>query len=352
MDAAEALSPVNAGTRLAYVSRLEARKQDLDAAGAMAELSMVPDKQRLLQAQARSHEATAAEKEAEARQQAALLQRLSQGGEAPQDPVERLLQYGNAALDVGAFNVGSQVLQRAGQMAASSASASAAQALAARRKAQMDLDELRFAEGLIAGVETEEDWNRANTQYELVRGQPSPFANIPFRPGRPAEITQSILTAKDRIELGMREAEAKARQANYASQDSLRKARERAIGTAEKLTKERLAVLVKNGGTAAPGVAELREEQTRLTKLRRDLTEAANKGKLPSIPHSVIPEAAKRVAGDYYTTPRGVMRWHPNGWLPAEQAMPPLPRSGAAGVIDRGVSLFTDDEDDDDEISQ
>lgn len=346
MDLASALDPSRSGGRLRV-------KDDLEAAEKTADLALHPLRANLLEAQAEHQLASAGKAsseqqkvEAELGVQQRLMQNLAQGGggEAT-DPADQLDVLARAALGAGAFNVGGQAAQRAAAIRASQASQGSAAALSAQRKAAADLKELEFAEGLYRDVKTPEGWNRAHMTYQAMRQKPSPFARMQYEPGLPQRLSQSMLSTKDALDLDLKKKANDLQTRNTAAREKTANARSEQLRAATEAIRQRIALVKKNGGTGAPELRELRETQTKLNKMRL----AVNQGRTADNPATVVPPTADRKPGAFYTTPKGVMQWHPNGWIPAGQAMPPIGsvRDSASSYLSN--LLGSDDDEDDDE---
>jgi len=360
MELAEALSPERSGTRIAAIDLMNKRAKDLDAVKTLQEISSAPLKDELTRAQTRKYTADAAKDEEETAQTRRVMERLQQlPADEMEDPISRLEQIGNVQLEAGAVNAGSQTLQRAAAARASRAQANAAGVRAAAAQTKQELEELNFAQGLYSTARTPEEWEAAHAKYAQVRQQESPFARLPFSPALVEDLSRGLMTAKERAEQTLRQSEIEAREKNYDSQARLRSARIQAITTAERITREKHALAIKNGGERSPEARELKESLSALAKERAGLLKNRTSGLREDNPATVIPAAGERVPGGWYKNGSGtIARWHPTqGWIKQGQPFPELPATrGVAGRVEGARSFGSSlmnmvglDDDDEDE---
>jgi len=241
MDLAEALDPTRSGTRLATIDLMAKREKDLDAVKTLGEIESQPFRNDVLRQQARHYGAQADKEELEARVGRDVQQRLStMPEEFSADPVDRMMAAGQAYIDAGAVNKGAEIIQKATAAQASRSSQRASGALAAQRQATQQIQELNFAQGLYENAKTPQEWDMAHQRYKQLRGEDSPFADLPFSPELTANLSRSLMTQKERIELDLRKQADDERKKNFASQDRLRNARITALQAASNVAKQRL----------------------------------------------------------------------------------------------------------------
>jgi hypothetical protein len=251
---------------------------------------------------------------------------------------------------------------------------------------------------LLADVNDEASWRRANELFEFQTGEPSPYAGQPYNPALVDQIRRAALTVKERADItdkaATRAATKNYRDARIRQLDADRKIRQQEADT-RKAAEERRA---KSGGGRSV-TSPNRDEQDQAERLIKgdfgkldaaDLEDASfsiasearalrranpalspsmairqayneavkagdfpadtsglfgekrrftGRGKTPGTAFITVPETGKRIKGRYYTGAGGqVARWTGSGW----------------SVIDRPLSednsrLNDEDEDEDEE---
>lgn len=335
MDTAEALDPRNSGTRVAAMDQV-------DMAEKMAELGTAPAKQKLYEAQAREAGAKADASELELRQSQQAM-RAMQGGTTEQaDPIARLEALGTALTNAGALNKGAAILEKTAAIRSSQQARLTAQATQQRLQSQQQAQALTQAANLYRGVDSPESWDEANTRWKLLHnGQDSPFAHLDYEPGLPQKLADASLSQKEKLEVANKERDDKARDANYKSQDQLRRAKVAQAQAAIDAIKQRMDIVKKNGGAGAPELAELRKSQDQLNRVKL----AANAGLTSENPIETVPALASRTPGKYYKTPKGALLWTQRGWAPPGTVMPATigqNYKAAAGNMAQGLSDLFD----------
>ena len=338
MDLAEALDPQRAGTRLATIDQADMAEKMANIGLLQGNLAMQPAKRRLLEAQARETEADATGKEHEASVQKNLAAALASGEGAGLDPIEQIELLASGALSAGAFNLAMKATEAATSARRNEQQQLAAQALAQQRKAKQDIEELNFADGLFRNVKSPEEWDQAQAQFKMIRGKPSPFANMQYQPGLPQQLSRSMLSTKDALELQIKEDEQKLRKRNTEARETTANARAESLRAATERVRQQIDIVRKNGGNSAPELKELRETQTKLNNARL----AANAGRTADNPHTTIPAEPDLKVGQFYKMPKGVLQWTGRGFIEPGQSMPATPGQRTRQAISDAGNFATD----------
>lgn len=358
--------PKNSGTRLAELDMLRRREADVDAAAKLHEISLQPEKAALLRAQTahavaqtgysnaqtRKTTAEATKEEADAAAQQKILSTWNGGvGEerSASDPADQLEALGQLQLKFGAWKAGTDSITAASQHRQWSASEAAATALALERQGKAALAELQMFGGLISTVTDQASLDAANKTFRLLNNKPSPLEGMQYNPQLIESIPEMLLSEKERIDATIAQTKQTSLDARRAVQEKVAKV-DLALKDAQiKSVNTRLGIAIKEHGENSGLAAELRKAQKLLTDARAKRLNDMMRGRSEDNPLRVIPEASARTPGAFYTTPKGVMQWHPNGWVPAGSALLPLPRGGVGGAIDKIGNLFSADDEDEDE---
>jgi len=339
MDLAEALDPQRAGTRLATIDQADMAEKMAKIGLMQGDLAMQPAKRRLLEAQARETEADAGTKEHEIAVQKKLAETLARGGSGDAaDPISQIEQLAAGAMEAGAFNLGMKATQAATAARENQQQQLAAQALAQQRKAKQDIEELNFADGLFRNVKSPEEWAQAQTTYRMVRGKPSPFAHMQYEPGLPQQLSRSMLSTKDALELKIKEDEQGLRKRNTEAREKTANARAESLRAATERVRQQIDIVRKNGGNSAPELKELRETQTKLNNARL----AANAGRTADNPHTTIPAEPDLKVGQFYKMPKGVLQWTGRGFIEPGQPMPATPEQRTRQAISDAGNFATE----------
>ena len=103
---------------------------------------------------------------------------------------------GSAALQSGLVEKGKELVSAASTIRNQ-------QSLQARRQAKTELEHLQTLANLYEPVTSQQEWDQANAQFQLITGEASPFANQPYTPEMLEGIRAATLSAKDRASMGL-----------------------------------------------------------------------------------------------------------------------------------------------------
>lgn len=193
----------------------------------------------------------------------------SMGGVSPTAPIsDQLARLSELAFKSGAVNKGVALAKDYGVIKAHEAAAVSAKArevtagiLAERNKAQWVATHAMDAQD-------QQSWQQVNAQYEQQFGEPSPYKNTPYSPDLTRKLQLAAMTAKERADLKLREA-------NNASLDAARQNTERHQAAGERIQAARLDVERQRearqrekdaGGAKAPPAGFVAEANDLLTK--------------------------------------------------------------------------------------
>lgn len=158
------------------------------------------------------------------------------------DVPDVLTQMGNLAIATGNFTKGKDLLL-AGSTVQNQHS------LMARREAKTAYENMDMLGNIYSSVGSEREWNQANAMFEMVTGQPSPFAGTPYSPMMVEQARAATTSEKDRAAAALTEA----RQGLVQSQQAESSRRQALIDAQIDYTKERTKNLEKVGGKPVPG---------------------------------------------------------------------------------------------------
>lgn len=185
--------------------------------------------------------------ETELSQNEAFLQAI-QGGKVEgmvageEDIPDALTRLGEIALSTGNIQKGKELLT-AGSTIANQ------QSMAERRQALTNFQNLEVLSNLYGTVGDEVTWDRANAQFELITGQPSPYAGVPYSRALVEQARAATVTQKDQAALDL----SAIRQREVEQRISQSEAQERLIEAQERYTEERTKNLEKTGAKPVEG---------------------------------------------------------------------------------------------------
>lgn len=322
MDAAEAISPEQSGTRLAHFDQQKSLQNDLKALNDLADFEGKPAELDYKRALARQANATAQEKEDEAANRRRIVDALgTQAAEA--DPVAQLEKAAGVAASSGALNVAAKLAGKAATIRSSQATRERQQAEQAKRQYEQQMADLSLAERLYSNVKSPEEWAKANDYYKLLSGgKDSPFAQLPYSPDLAQRLTRAVMSTKDRLAADRATEKAAEEKKTAVTTRTANMARAAASNAAANLSKLRADELAKNGGPNSAAAREARETARAVNKERLIDLKDQNKGltrENPALPplketyKGLGPKEIdkdKLVAGRYYTNGTKVILWN------------------------------------------
>jgi len=122
------------------------------------------------------------------------------------------------------------------------------QSLMNRREAKTQLEHLNTFSNMLAGVEDQAGWDRANAQYQMLFGEPSPYAQLKYTPGMARVVQNAVTSAKDKTAVAVGEARRKLIEA----QEETERKRRLLVEEQTKVSKQRAANLEKVGTKPVP----------------------------------------------------------------------------------------------------
>lgn len=220
------------------------------------------------QATTRYNESMAQKLEQEAQAAQRLQQLMQQQGLGQdqvgtvQDPAARLSSLANLAIQSGNVKLGSELADKASQIDLRRQQGDRQLALIEKDEFEMNLKIANGASELAKTATDETSWRRANASFELLFGQPSPYAGLPYSPELVQTIQKSLTKAAEQLTAEYREKEHKRKLAHDKEVEQTARSN---LGLREqelRLKRERETRLAKNGGSklkpaGMPGKSEI-----------------------------------------------------------------------------------------------
>lgn len=390
--------PEQSGARLAEKDTFARALDSMSLMKTQAELQQMPIDAEMKQSHARLYRAEAGLKENELLTEQAVaqaMQKLSSGQGTPageMDPTDLLESAGRLRLNAGDTKGGAKLLEGAALVRARDAAAQARGAQQERATWLTQRDRHKFAVDLIGSVTDQNSLNRALFEAQ---GAGLDVSGVPtnYEEAKPAveHAKQQAMNAYQRAQLKLSELDKESSDRNRRSAIAQRELRAPLIRAQTAATEAMAANRERQGisrptdkeqadaassilqiipgldkDQAAAASLDVASEAKRLLRQNPGLTwsqavaqavdanafqETPGKipfttkraynaqGKTPSAPITSIPEAAKRITGRYYQTPKGPYQWTKQGWVASS-------RSAMLPAL-TGAGLGVDDEDED-----
>lgn len=168
------------------------------------------------------------------------------------------------------------LVDRAGKLATTAADIRAKKNTAANQEQQQKLNfyKTTIAQAetigqILGGVTDQASWEAANQQLQMITGQPSPFAGIPYSPKVVERLNSATLSGKERAMLEMRKTEQEAtveyrKRMIAATEARVAQAEVKEANAEEERKRKAKAGGDKGAATAAPTKAQLDEVQRQM----------------------------------------------------------------------------------------
>lgn len=181
--------------------------------------------------------------------------------------------------DAGMPSKAAEFLGKASQAEAHEATARAAAFREAAAKVKLKGDQFKMASNLLSGVTDEKSWNEANRLFQEQTGSESPFKNMPYDKPIVDTLKNASMSAYQKEQMKLKEAEFKERLVDDADKRQHRAASTGIALERLRVTQQREKRLEKAGGKdiGAPGKAEVQAADKLLgdTGLEGDERDAA-----------------------------------------------------------------------------
>ncbi len=158
-----------------------------------------------------------------------------------EDVPDVLEQLGMIGLKTGNLEKGKELLTASSTIANQ-------RSLMARREAKTLYENLSTLSNLYSEVESPKDWQMANEQFQLLTGQPSPYAGVPYSRELVEQARTATTTEKDRAAIAL----AETRRTLVEEQTREAQRRQELILAQEEYTRERTKNLEKAGVKPVP----------------------------------------------------------------------------------------------------
>lgn len=277
------------GSPLGEQAASEQMHTDVNTFLALGRLAGLPAQQRLTEAQAGAAELELANE----RQMATLMQ---QAATNDGHGVAKGGSVGDTFEDLGRLAMRAGLPSKATEFAKTGAYLRSQEALQQSRAAAQRVSELKSAAGrmdlfgrLLADVNDESSWNRANLMYQLESGAPSMWAGLPYDPAMVNRLRSSAMSVKDQITEQLRGEENSSKERSRAALAKHRLQIEGIQKERNRIMEEREKRISKGGGGKAvsgPAKAEV-DQAARLVK-----------GDFKDLPDSDYLNAAYEVAAE------------------------------------------------------
>lgn len=120
--------------------------------------------------------------------------------------------------------------------------------LMARREAKSNYENLQTLSNLYRGVENAQDWQMANQQFQLMTGEPSPYAQVPYSRELVEQARAATTSERDQAAVAL----AESRRSMIDVQMETEERRQDLLKVQEEYTRERTKNLAKTGAKPVP----------------------------------------------------------------------------------------------------
>ena len=261
---------------------------------------------------------------AESKRAEDLMMRMSGGGsdsltssQGAPDPVKILDRIGSQFIESGLVVRGSEMLNKAATIRHKQAQTMEQQSLLAEHTLAKNIKQASVLGGLYAQVTNQMQKDAADAQYQKITGEPSPFQGTSYDPLKAQKIVDGSLSAKDQMELELKntqEARAKAAQASLIAR---RNAQIKELELKSRKLKLDIDTYTKQGGPHAPEVVALRKQRVETLRAQEALIKSKAIGATPETA-LLLPTSKGDMRKDrFYQTIRGPMQWDGDKFIPA-----------------------------------
>ena len=211
-----------------------------------------------------------------------------QEGQSGKSPVEQMEDMATLAMRSGFVSSGSKLAGDAATIRLKQAQTQQNDARKFQEQATAAKTQLTMVEQLLSGVKDQESWDAANSLFESMTGSKSPFAGMEYHPAIVAQLQNSTLTVKDKLDLAIKQQNANTHAAAEASAASFRDFRRGILKQQVDIARQREGRLAKVGGKAGdvgvPVKGELDHASDQISKA------------YPNLPQDEVNNAAYSIA--------------------------------------------------------
>jgi len=261
------------------------------------------------QATTRYNNSMAAKAEEETSQAQRLQALMQQEGASPQqigsvqDPAAKLMNLSNLAFRAGSVKMGTELAGKASEIQRRQVLNEQSLSTIEKQELESNLKLSQLARELSKGATDQISWQKANATFEMLTGQKSPFAAMPYSPELVGTIQNSMITTEQKLRAEYNAAEHE-RKVARDKQDAIDKALTRGLRSAElELKRGREARLAKNGGSKMkPAGMPTEREVDEARNLLKDM--GLPKGDLDDVAEEVAQEARRMWKNNPALTPK------------------------------------------------
>lgn len=205
-----------------------------------------------------------------------------------------LMAKAKKAFDLGLPDEGLKLSNAAANIASKEVMDETRKTQALDREAEVRRKAIDDTLKIYQGVNSKEDWARANLLVsQMFPGQHNPLAGLPYDPAYVSLAKTSLLSQKDKLEIGIRQAREASLERKDRAQEGFLGFREKIMNAQEKDRERRTDIYEKNGGSKGQGTPVGFP-----TKQESAAAEGILKKQVPGLPDDELQAAGIQIASE------------------------------------------------------